>query len=536
MAGIDDLPSGALANLIPVDTAQTVQEKKWIYWTIMVVWDILTLVLTYLFYRRRHNPAIRHRSVPLTIAQVVVLAIIINVFLGREPEYLKFPCFISLWVLNIALPLAVYLLAARSLRLAFLYRYSQYLVLTRSARSSFEESSIGAPVPVLSPKTSISGSHHPSSSIPSTSPLQASISTHDALNELPGTPGLISSFPRPSSPRPSNSTNPGDLPPSSSSNALLEAMDPEDSSTSDTMQRILRAERGWVMRYRHLLTTRKLVQWVGCIVLLHILITFGIQCFTTEFAVVPEIARGNCQLGWEYYPLYAFCGIAIVIVMPFLLWTLKGVKDDYGIKLELYICLGLWSFFFIWYLIVAHVPYLQIHLDTKFPASMWPCIAEAFTFLVCVLRPLYLSYRTDRSHKALHLTKASFEEVLASPTQLALFRTFSVRDFSSENVLFYERVTGLPARVARGAPHGQKDPRKLDIVTARECRAIHSLFIQPGSEHEVNLTSSVVIALSHRFAMEDISLDMFDDALQEIKVLMYQHTFPRFVRAQSEKS
>ncbi|RKP12989.1 hypothetical protein BJ684DRAFT_20498 [Piptocephalis cylindrospora] len=527
---IPSLPPGILAGNLLIESPEAITRKKWIFWSIMVVWDILTIVLTYLFYRRRHNPAIRHRSVPLTIAQVVVLAIIINVFLGREPEYLKFPCFVSLWVLSIALPLAVYLLAARSLRLAFLYRYSQYLVLARSVRSSIDTSSIG--VSSASPRPSVS---KPYVSSPQYS---NSLSPNDALNELPGTPGLVSSFSRPDSPPTGKSRGDTsyslDRPVTASNHALLDA-DIDDPS-GEAMAKIIRAENSWIMRYRHLLTTRKLVQWVGCIVLFHVVVTFGVECFTTEFAVVPHIARGNCQLGWEYYPLYAFCGFAIAVIMPFLLWTLKGVKDDYGIKLELYICLGLWAAFFIWYLIVAYVPYLQIHLDTKFPASMWPCIAEAVTFLVCVLRPLYLSYRTERTHKALHLTKTSFEEVLASPSQLALFRAFSIRDFSSENVLFYERVSGLTSRVARAAPHGQKDPARLDRVIARECRAIYELFIEPGSEHEVNLTSSVVIALADRFSMEDLSLDMFDDSLQEIKVLMYQHTFPRFVRSRAESS
>ncbi|KAK9704309.1 hypothetical protein K7432_010257 [Basidiobolus ranarum] len=78
-----------------------------------------------LFIAHRASPNIRYRGTFLSVCMVIANSLVVTLYLGREPTFDKFPCFISLWVSSIGIPLWLTCVLGRFLRLIYLYRFNQ---------------------------------------------------------------------------------------------------------------------------------------------------------------------------------------------------------------------------------------------------------------------------------------------------------------------------------------------------------------------------------------------------------------------------
>ncbi|KAI9592646.1 hypothetical protein BDF19DRAFT_451175 [Syncephalis fuscata] len=110
-----------------------------------------------------------------------------------------------------------------------------------------------------------------------------------------------------------------------------------------------------------------------------------------------------------------------------------------------------------------------------------------------------------------------FLSMLDDRRQLALFREFAVKNYCVEHVLFYEHCHRLYRLLA--------SPDGVDAqLLMEETREIVYLFLQPNATYEINLSSRV-----------RESLRQASQAKEEVARLLYQHTYPRFLRWRKEE-
>ncbi|RKP10709.1 hypothetical protein THASP1DRAFT_27507 [Thamnocephalis sphaerospora] len=137
---------------------------------------------------------------------------------------------------------------------------------------------------------------------------------------------------------------------------------------------------------------------------------------------------------------------------------------------------------------------------------------------------------STRTSTTTQVSAAGFERFLLTldnRRQLTLFRDFSVRDFSVENVLFYEHCHRLHRLLL--------SPDGVDVtLLTGETREIVYLFLQPGAPYEVNISGSVRTELRQASRSGMLGIRELEKAKREVARLMYQHTYPRFVRWRKE--
>jgi hypothetical protein len=128
------------------------------------------------------------------------------------------------------------------------------------------------------------------------------------------------------------------------------------------------------------------------------------------------------------------------------------------------------------------------------------------------------------------ISTAGFERFLHSldnRRELKLFRDFSVRDFSVENILFYEHCHRLHRLLA--------SPDGIDLMLLTgETQEIAYLFLQPGAQYEVNISGATRNELLQAAQRGAFGVHELEKAKREIARLMYQNTYPRFIRWRKE--
>ncbi|KAK9675283.1 hypothetical protein K7432_016537 [Basidiobolus ranarum] len=96
-----------------------------VYYPLTIAWNFILISTTILFIMQHNSPAIRYRSITLSVFMVIGNSLVTTLYLGREPTYDQFPCFVNIWVSSVGMPLWLTAVAGRFARLAFLYHFSQ---------------------------------------------------------------------------------------------------------------------------------------------------------------------------------------------------------------------------------------------------------------------------------------------------------------------------------------------------------------------------------------------------------------------------
>eukprot|EP00924_Labyrinthula_sp_SR-Ha-C_P003965 snap_masked-scaffold_3-processed-gene-9.6-mRNA-1 protein AED:1.00 eAED:1.00 QI:0/-1/0/0/-1/1/1/0/450 len=115
--------------------------------------------------------------------------------------------------------------------------------------------------------------------------------------------------------------------------------------------------------------------------------------------------------------------------------------------------------------------------------------------------------------------KISLEEVLASKTGTKLFRGYLVHEFSVENLNFYENVMKWKNNFQTMEIHVREDIAK----------ALFARFMG-GKDFLINVSDSVIVKTKTKFEVNEITFQIFDEALTEIFRIMKQDSFPRFAK------
>ncbi|KAK9701440.1 hypothetical protein K7432_011708 [Basidiobolus ranarum] len=289
-------------------------------------------------------------------------------------------------------------------------------------------------------------------------------------------------------------------------------------------------DENWYYRHRNKFTTKAIFKFILGGLLLQIALTGLVQAFSTKFAILPSPARGNCLTGWEFTPVFLTSGFYVFAMCPIFISWLKGVNDAYGIKRELTADFTVGVASFVLYIIFAAIPLFN-GFNKVFPAAHWSVLALMISHICSIVLPAIDAIH-GACNKQSKTSFSSFESMLGDSTQFELFKHFSLRDFSVENALFYERCIRLRLMSCK-QPVSEKGKLNTDILL--EINSIYHTFISSQSEFELNLDAATVREIRRQFQEKNITLTIFDTALNEVRNLMYRHTFPRYVKLR-EKS
>lgn len=191
---------------------------------------------------------------------------------------------------------------------------------------------------------------------------------------------------------------------------------------------------------------------------------------------VPVDVIEDCSIGRAVIILIAFFSFFIVFVVPFIIFYLKDNSDANGIRTEIRIVSAIGVPLFILYLVFLIVVEPRAHITGDFrsvaflPANflmLFTVIAHFLTIVIPVIcyLPIGNKYwikfrdwisRNCNLQKRPSLISSTFipelsieslERSLLNPEMMQRLQDLAIRDFSSENTLFYEKYLELEEKL-----------------------------------------------------------------------------------------
>jgi len=122
-----------------------------------------------------------------------------------------------------------------------------------------------------------------------------------------------------------------------------------------------------------------------------------------------------------------------------------------------------------------------------------------------------------------------FENYLANPKHMRQFKEFSVRDFTVEFPLFYQRLNTLLSRI--------QSPDGLDVRLYEDSvYEMWDMFIRRGARFQVRLDDGTRKDVEN--ALEQgtmVGFEVWAKAKKDVVLVMWREVWPRYVREQREK-
>lgn len=232
--------------------------------------------------------------------------------------------------------------------------------------------------------------------------------------------------------------------------------------------------------------------------------------------------------------------LLFAIILSYLTLKLNSVKEVFFLRLEIMtvlivttpvqLTLGiLYSFvpqlFPDWFDI--RWVFLSMGLLTTLVNGVFPCclLNERFHRLMAQLVYHNMLDEHQRGKVNNKLSQLNVEDVIAAifnnEILLKSFQQFAEDNWSVENVLFYQEVKQF----------------RLDFDGMKyrnnRVQSIYDDYIRSGARLEVNLSFSIKKQIRDAVMSKDYSVDMFDEAQHQIKVLMHDDTFYKWRKTDS---
>ncbi|KAK9762854.1 hypothetical protein K7432_011002 [Basidiobolus ranarum] len=438
-----------------------------------------------LFWQKRHLDTIRYRSPGLTCISAIASIILITNYVALLPIN-RLPCFLNLWVASLGQPLLYLTILARASRLLFYYQFSEArlaVALNQPEKSEYRPKSI----------IKLFTGHRRKS--------------HGSAYELHGLTDCQGQSSNPSS--------------------IVQDISPMQGYKGNDLA------HNWYYCRRYMLSGQYISTVISIILMFHLGEVLVVQLLSTRFAIDLNSFSEECMQGWEYIPHDIFASIYILIFFPFLIYKLWSVRDAYGIRLELVITSlvsGIGFFIFLITLLFEE----QINLNQYIPHSLWWGLPLIVTSFFTVTYPLIKSYRypffsTRHSSLETEFSMEAFESLLSNPIYFENFKLFTVSDFTIENTLFFERCRNITLSYREASLSGQE----IDLIP--ELREVYNTFIKNTAEFQVNLESATRKALFKKAEKDQFTVDMYEPAVEEIKLLMFRNTYLRYLAQAKSK-
>ncbi|KAK9685880.1 hypothetical protein K7432_015336 [Basidiobolus ranarum] len=437
------------------------------------LWLIHCIYIGYAFWIRRDSDYIKYRSPALTLFAEVMVCILGLMYIIRWSTYYQVPCFISVWVTQFSYPVVYCAILARSIRLLFLYRLSEARLF---AAVNIQENRKGQTFGTSKSERMNSVKHSDGESV-----MEMCTLTY-----------------------------------------------PSDSSFVNVCHRNLPLEDSWFLRHLKVISSTYMKGSIGVVLAAHVVVLIVIQSLSTRISIYPTIATTNCFNGWEWVPHQIFITLYNVCML-FLIVVLRNVVDAYGIRTELTVMCVVNAIIDVFFIIY----YNQVGVKEIDPNNH--LVNIAFIYLLTfqyqmVIRPImvvrgyrsiFLPMSRSSDNQNLTLCMESLDLLLSSPPLMEQFKMFSVKDFTVENVLFYERCMRFRNDIGEGTGSN----------IAAEVSDIFDTFIAYESRLMINLTGRTRQTIQEMINGNVYHLTMFDIAVEEVKDLMFRNTYPRFLQS-----
>ncbi|CAO3700202.1 unnamed protein product [Rhizopus stolonifer] len=217
----------------------------------------------------------------------------------------------------------------------------------------------------------------------------------------------------------------------------------------------------------------------------------------------------RCDTTWGASVLLGMFGFFIAVITPSITYGLKDIPDAHGIRTEFWILalIGIPLFvlnavFFFKLFPAQSNP--DSYINRLFAPANWIMFFTAAAHIVTVVVPL-LEYawikkrprrirrnssteHFDLSRPRLELTVESLQRALADQEMMQQLGELAIRDFSSENILFYEKYLELQQKIESG-----DEVQIADYVEIYEC------FIHENASFQVNISYKARSVLDSAF-------------------------------------
>jgi len=311
--------------------------------------------------------------------------------------------------------------------------------------------------------------------------------------------------------------------------------------------------QSFFLRNRYFASGEFLFQVLGT---LTVILIFPAGIVTAQFPALSDTYGDNCDLRRGFTILASYAALYLAAFIYFAI-KLRQVVDAFKIKEELkwtaaigIVCLIPWVIF------NSLSSAREVNTDTFPFSTLFLLIGVGSALFLSTMWPLYRSYAHVEgalSEDTSDLT--TLQGCLSDKNGLNAFKKFLTKEFSVENILFYEEIEEYRARKRRGA----QDPLEL----LAEAQRIYAKYIINDSPFQVNLPDSIIRDLEDklkelfagvgsqgdgppaspsRASMMEIGVlgrrdppTLFDNAQDNIYKLMNSDSFQRFARSDDYK-
>lgn len=245
-------------------------------------------------------------------------------------------------------------------------------------------------------------------------------------------------------------------------------------------------------------------------------IIIAVIIIIAEFTSIRANGRSQCQIYWGHYVILSMIVFFFVAVVPFIIWYIRGDDDAHGIRRELWVTVGVGIPCFIVCIVwqaLFESPTLSKPAGIRgiFGPSNWLIIVTTTSHVMAVILPLFKTLSLDKQAKRkpstskthrrstavethysasiplqkLELTTESLHSALADPDTLRVLQSWAVKDFSVENILFYDRYLHLLQGIG---PNDNILDTPLGIDQMPEVIDFYNTFIAENSPLQVNIS------------------------------------------------
>ncbi|RKP14323.1 hypothetical protein BJ684DRAFT_19262 [Piptocephalis cylindrospora] len=484
------------------------------------------LGLAFATYRYRHTPAATHRSVGLTLLVLPSPLIIPPWAFYRALVSTTPSCYFDLWCFVLTTMPNITFNLCRLLRMLHVYKFQEAML------DAADQSS-----PVLL--------HNPNPALPANTPNHEKAPGSKGMGKSAVSWSFTSPISHASAPKPRPTTVDGK---DRSDNGAMEWLSNEYSHV-------------WWFRYRGLLTEKSLIfigsAIVGGTLFLNVILTLIRGPYPNR-----RFAEIQCPVDWPFWPASLISNIIKCFLYPAIFFFLREAQDAYGIRREFQIYGVLNSTSAAACFAVLWIPGLKQSVRTGFFITFVLIYALNSLYTTYVL-PLRDIMRYKRRAQSKTLTMKTLRRCLDNPDDFHAFLLFSVKDFSVENALFHRRYEQVAKKVHRlaleqeyarlsgassdhtiacetegeayvqNAGASEKFKESGTRITCSELSAelenVYSTFLAPDSHYELNVSRRLVLAVRRKLDEQDYRLEIFQEVLDEVHLLMFQNTYPRFV-------
>ncbi|CEP08609.1 hypothetical protein [Parasitella parasitica] len=334
-------------------------------------------------------------------------------------------------------------------------------------------------------------------------------------------------------------------------------------STADRLACINDADYQWYLK-----RTRKQKYLAVLPYCLYIASVFLILVIALPSELMAMQTLGTCNVRWGAGLLAGLYAFFICILVPFITWYLRNNSDAHGIRTEVLVDALVGIPFFIlylfWYILnIYNSEALSIYISKTFGPANWVIFFTITAHCFSVVLPIigyilmenkywtrcqhkfkkistrivrFLSCESTRridSEEAItgtaimpELSMDSLERILADPDMVVQLQDLAIRDFSSENVIFYEKYLELEGKFREEYAHHVDSTNH----SSSSKNWINSLTKKSPSIPFKILSSATPFAIHEKDAEEKEDIDKNSALKRFMSIPIPYKLYPDFVR------